>query len=217
MKKNPIPAEQIKEAERIARRVVGRMLGWNSDVDDVCQEVLIRAVKNWSRSTGCRGAWIAKIARNCVFTAVKRKSRRGFASLDLVIASPSPHLDPSALCELKEEVAKWEEIRKLLVEIASEWGTEREELLWTILDLRVLEGRSWSYVAESMGLASEGAAKTRWSRAWKAINKELVRRGSISHEELGLKNAIELAHVLAGTRCSDPSLPSAVLEHAPAA
>jgi RNA polymerase sigma-70 factor (ECF subfamily) len=70
--------EQIVERhQRMVVGTVGRMLGTNSDAEDIAQQVFVRVWKNLKRyePRAKFTTWLLKITRNLVFNELRRRSR----------------------------------------------------------------------------------------------------------------------------------------------
>jgi RNA polymerase sigma-70 factor (ECF subfamily) len=70
--------EQLVERhQRMVVGTVGRMLGTNSDAEDIAQQVFVRVWKNVKRyePRAKFTTWLLKIARNLVFNELRRRSR----------------------------------------------------------------------------------------------------------------------------------------------
>src|SRR5205085_7328409 len=70
--------EQVVERhQRLVIGTVGRMLGTNSDAEDIAQQVFVRVWKNAKRyePRAKFTTWLLKITRNLVFNELRRRSR----------------------------------------------------------------------------------------------------------------------------------------------
>jgi len=70
--------EQLVERhQRLVIGTVGRMLGTNSDAEDIAQQVFVRVWKNANRyePRAKFTTWLLKITRNLVFNELRRRSR----------------------------------------------------------------------------------------------------------------------------------------------
>src|ERR1043165_1182666 len=77
--------EQLVERhQRMVIGTVGRMLGTNSDAEDIAQQVFVRVWKNVKRyePRAKFTTWLLKITRNLVFNELRRRSRHPARSLD---------------------------------------------------------------------------------------------------------------------------------------
>src|SRR5207244_10633219 len=68
----------IEKHQTLVAGTVARMLGSNSDVDDIAQQVFIRVWKSASRYVPRAKftTWLLKITRNLVFNEMRRTKRR---------------------------------------------------------------------------------------------------------------------------------------------
>src|SRR4029077_6576132 len=76
--------EQLVERhQRLVVGTVGRMLGTNSDAEDIAQQVFVRVWKNAKRYVPQAKftTWLLKITRNLVFNELRRRSRYRQVSL----------------------------------------------------------------------------------------------------------------------------------------
>src|SRR5437763_15263347 len=76
--------EQLVERHQtLVLGTVARMLGSNSDVEDIAQQVFIRVWKSASRYVPRAKftTWLLKITRNLVFNELRRAKRRAHAPL----------------------------------------------------------------------------------------------------------------------------------------
>jgi RNA polymerase sigma-70 factor, ECF subfamily len=69
--------ELVERHQRIVVGTVGRMLGTNSDAEDIAQQVFVRVWKNAKRyePRAKFTTWLLKITRNLVFNELRRRSR----------------------------------------------------------------------------------------------------------------------------------------------
>lgn len=200
---------EAEEAERVVRRVVRAMVRQRSLADDCCQEAMLRVLRFWSSCRGNRSGWIKTVAANTVRSQLRRAKRTRMASLDTVLVPVvSPRLGPAGTAQLAELGGVLLRVREVILEVVHEWRPARRRLFCEILRLRVFEGRSWKEIAAELDLASEQAAKTRWSRMWSQIQERLARRlPEFDPRELGLVHGTDLAELLAGA----PAQPGAAL------
>src|ERR1043166_2574705 len=81
--------EQLVERhQRLVVGTVGRMLGTNSDAEDIAQQVFVRVWKNVKRyePRAKLPTWLLKITRNLVFNELRRRSRHPAVPLQSEIA-----------------------------------------------------------------------------------------------------------------------------------
>src|SRR5689334_6016892 len=69
----------IERHQALVAGTVARMLGSNSDVEDIAQQVFIRVWKSAGRYVARAKftTWLLKITRNLVFNELRRAKRRG--------------------------------------------------------------------------------------------------------------------------------------------
>src|SRR5207249_9514034 len=86
--------ELIERHQALVAGTVARMLGSNSDVEDIAQQVFIRVWKSASRykPRAKFTTWLLKITRNLVFNELRRTKRRAHMSLQ-----PDPQGEEIAL------------------------------------------------------------------------------------------------------------------------
>jgi RNA polymerase sigma-70 factor, ECF subfamily len=79
--------ELVERHQRLVVGTVARMLGSNSDVEDIAQQVFVRVWKSAKRYVPRAKftTWLLKITRNLVFNEVRRRSRH--AQLPLQVES----------------------------------------------------------------------------------------------------------------------------------
>jgi RNA polymerase sigma-70 factor, ECF subfamily len=79
--------ELVERHQRLVVGTVARMLGSNSDVEDIAQQVFVRVWKSAKRYVPRAKftTWLLKITRNLVFNEMRRRSRH--AQLPLQVAS----------------------------------------------------------------------------------------------------------------------------------
>jgi RNA polymerase sigma-70 factor (ECF subfamily) len=77
--------ELIEKHQALVAGTVARMLGSNSDVEDIAQQVFIRVWKNARRYVPRAKftTWLLKITRNLVFNELRRAKRRAQVPLQL--------------------------------------------------------------------------------------------------------------------------------------
>src|SRR5216110_3926127 len=76
--------ELIERHQSLVAGTVARMLGSNSDVEDIAQQVFIRVWKSARRYVPRAKftTWLLKITRNLVFNELRRTKRRALVPLD---------------------------------------------------------------------------------------------------------------------------------------
>ena len=73
----------IERHQALVAGTIGRMLGSNSDVEDIAQQVFVRVWKSASRYVPRAKftTWLLKITRNLVFNELRRRKRHAVAPL----------------------------------------------------------------------------------------------------------------------------------------
>jgi RNA polymerase sigma-70 factor (ECF subfamily) len=74
----------IERHQALVIGTVGRMLGNNSDVEDIAQQVFVRVWKSAKRYVPRAKftTWLLKITRNLVFNELRRRKRRALVSIE---------------------------------------------------------------------------------------------------------------------------------------
>src|SRR5438128_9271223 len=74
----------VERHQSLVIGTVGRMLGHNSDIEDVAQQVFIRVWKSATRYTPTAKftTWLLTITRNLVFNEARRRKRHPGIALD---------------------------------------------------------------------------------------------------------------------------------------
>lgn len=77
--------ELVERHQRLVAGTVARMLGSNSDVDDIAQQVFVRVWKSAKRYVPRAKftTWLLKITRNLVFNELRRRSRHAHLPLQV--------------------------------------------------------------------------------------------------------------------------------------
>src|SRR5437764_9214580 len=77
--------ELVERHQALVAGTVARMLGSNSDVEDIAQQVFIRVWKSASRYVPRAKftTWLLKITRNLVFNELRRRSRHAQVPLQI--------------------------------------------------------------------------------------------------------------------------------------
>jgi RNA polymerase sigma-70 factor (ECF subfamily) len=129
---------------------VGRMLGSNSDVEDIAQQVFIRVWKSANRYVPRAKftTWLLKITRNLVFNEMRRSKRHGHIPIQN---------DPLAEeIQLKDETVQAPDASLLETELRQAIENAILQLPETqrmALVLRRYEGRSYEQIAEILELS----------------------------------------------------------------
>ena len=86
--------ELIEKHQALVAGTVARMLGSNSDVEDIAQQVFIRVWKSARRYVPRAKftTWLLKIARNLVFNEMRRTKRRAHVPLQSESGAEDPPL-----------------------------------------------------------------------------------------------------------------------------
>ena len=77
--------ELVERHQRLVVGTVGRMLGNNSEVEDIAQQVFVRVWRSAKRYVPRAKftTWLLKITRNLVFNELRRRSRHTRVSLQV--------------------------------------------------------------------------------------------------------------------------------------
>jgi RNA polymerase sigma-70 factor (ECF subfamily) len=132
------------------------LLGDRQRAEDVAQDALAAAQREWSRVSGLDkpGAWVRRVALNASANVRRRRGREAVALRRL---GPAP-VTASAAADVDEEL--WRHVRQL-----------PEQQRWAVV-LHYVEDRSVSDVAGILRCA-EGTVKTHLSRARATLAKQL--------------------------------------------
>src|SRR5437764_4323669 len=86
--------ELAEKRQALAAGTIGRMLGSNSDVEDIAQQVFIRVWKSARRYVPRAKftTWLLKITRNLVFNELRRTKRRAQVPLQSEPGTDDPPL-----------------------------------------------------------------------------------------------------------------------------
>jgi RNA polymerase sigma-70 factor, ECF subfamily len=150
---------------------VGRMLGSNSEVEDVAQQVFIRVWKGASRyrPTAKFTTWLLTITRNLVFNEARRRKRHPGDTFDvhegeeaLALADPARHVPDKELLQAELQLAIERAIRAL---------PEKQRMA---VVLRRYEGKSYEEIGEVLGL-TVAAVKSLLFRARTGLRSALNR------------------------------------------
>ncbi len=139
----------IERHQALVIGTVGRMLGNNSEVEDVAQQVFIRVWKGAPRyrPTAKFTTWLLTITRNLVFNEARRRKRHPGDTLDvhegeeaLALTDPVRHVPDEELLEAELQEAIEKAIRAL---------PEKQRMA---VVLRRYEGKSYEEIGEVLGL-----------------------------------------------------------------
>jgi RNA polymerase sigma-70 factor (ECF subfamily) len=142
--------ELIERHQTLVIGTVARMLGSNSDIEDISQQVFLRVWKSAGRYVPRAKftTWLLKITRNLVFNEMRRSKRRGHIPIQT---------DPAAEeIPLKDETTPTPDASLLEGELQQEIEKAILELPLTqrmALVLRRYEGRSYEQIAETLDLS----------------------------------------------------------------
>src|SRR2546430_3215841 len=142
--------ELIQKHQALVAGTVARMLGSNSDVEDIAQQVFIRVWKSASRYVPRAKftTWLLKITRNLVFNELRRTKRRAQVPLESEASADEPALkdesNPAPDASLLEV-----ELRKAIEEAIMHLPeTQRMAMV-----LRRYEQLSYEQIAEVLDLS----------------------------------------------------------------
>src|SRR3984893_2087802 len=159
----------IGRHQALVAGTIARMLGSNSDVEDVAQQVFIRVWKNAGRYVARAKftTWLLKITRNLVFNELRRSKRHAQVPLQI---------EPGAEeMQLEDEMARAREVSLLEAELqkAIEMAiTQLPESQRMALILRRYEEMSYDQIAEILDL-SVPAVKSVLFRARSELRERL--------------------------------------------
>src|SRR5438105_13854818 len=112
----------VERHQALVVGTVGRMLGSNSDVEDVAQQVFVRVWKSAPRyrPTAKFTTWLLTITRNLVFNEARRRKRHPGDTLDvhegkeaLALTDPARHVPDEELLQAELQLAVDRAIRAL--------------------------------------------------------------------------------------------------------
>lgn len=150
----------LREHESAIRHLVYHITHNANDVDDITQEVLLKAFASISSYRGGSfRAYLARIARNHCYDMSRRKRVRKETSLEESIIDYLPSLEKGPL----EEVLDHESTREMYGILGKLGDEDREMML-----LRHVFDYSYEEIGEVFGMKA-GAIRTRVSRARQRI------------------------------------------------
>lgn len=163
--------ELVERHKRLVVGTVARMLGNNSEIEDIAQQVFVRVWKSAKRyvPTAKFTTWLLKITRNLVFNELRRRSRH--AQLPLQIESEEnerPIRDEQATAP---DASLLEQELQQIIEAAIAQLPEAQRLA---VVLRRYEGLSYEEIAEVLG-QSVPAVKSLLFRARTELRTRLNR------------------------------------------
>jgi RNA polymerase sigma factor (sigma-70 family) len=139
-----------------AYRLAGYLLGDATEAQDVVQEALVKAWRNWAglRDVGAFRPWFKRIVINCCNDRLKRRRRL----VDLEAATELPAADTFAAMIAGDEVGR----------AVGRLGRDQR----TVIALRYWEDMTLEQIAETLGLPV-GTVKSRLHYALRALRTEL--------------------------------------------
>lgn len=157
----------LREHEVAIRNLVYHITRNPNDVDDITQEVLVKAYQSLaSFRGGSFRAYLARIARNHCYDVLRRKRIRQETPLDDIVVEQWAATD-----ETPETAAMANETSREVHELLMELG----EVDRTVMVLRHLNELSYAEIGEVMDMRA-GAVRTRISRARQRVQELLERR-----------------------------------------
>jgi RNA polymerase sigma-70 factor (ECF subfamily) len=164
--------EQLVERHQaLVIGTVGRMLGNNSDSEDVAQQVFLRVWKSATRyaPTAKFTTWLLTITRNLVFNETRRRKRHPAAALDAPTADESLLL-PDRTGLIPDEALLEREL-ELAIDRAIRLLPEKQRFA---VVLRRFENKTYEEIAEVLNL-SVPAVKSLLFRARSELRSALSR------------------------------------------
>src|SRR5205814_10135714 len=161
----------VERYQALVIGTVGRMLGSNSEVEDVAQQVFIRVWKGASRyrPTAKFTTWLLTITRNLVFNEARRRKRHPGDLLDVHEGEGAPALVDSAGRIPDEQLLEAELQREIDRAIFALPEKQRMAIV-----LRRYEDKSYEEIGEVLGL-SIAAVKSLLFRARTELRSALNR------------------------------------------
>lgn len=142
--------ELIEKHQALVAGTIGRMLGSNSDVEDIAQQVFIRVWKSARRYVPRAKftTWLLKITRNLVFNELRRTKRRAQIPLQSESGTDDPPLKDELNLAPDASVLEVELQRTIEEAILQLPETQRMALV-----LRRYEQLSYEQIADILGLS----------------------------------------------------------------
>jgi RNA polymerase sigma-70 factor, ECF subfamily len=142
--------ELIEKHQALVAGTVARMLGSNSDVEDIAQQVFIRVWKSARRYVPRAKftTWLLKITRNLVFNEMRRAKRHAHVPLQPELAAEDPALKDEANLAPDASLLEMELQRTIESAILQLPETQRMALV-----LRRYEQLSYEQIAEVLDLS----------------------------------------------------------------
>lgn len=156
----------VSKHQGLVLHVVGRMVGQQDEVEDICQEVFIKVfktIKNF-RGDAKLSTWIAKIAYNTAITHIRKQQRRGEVSYNEQPTLIGLHEDDS----LNQRVVEKNEAKKYLLQLIETLPVNYR----TVLTLFHLEEFTYKEIEEITGMP-EGTIKSYLNRARKILKGKI--------------------------------------------
>jgi RNA polymerase sigma-70 factor (ECF subfamily) len=163
--------ELVERHQALVAGTVARMLGSNSDVEDIAQQVFIRVWKSARRykPRAKFTTWLLKITRNLVFNELRRTKRRAQVPLD-----PAAGADESALKDESNPTPDASLLEAELQQAIEEAVMHLPDTQRMALVLRRYEQLSYEQIAEVLDL-SVPAVKSVLFRARTELRSRLSR------------------------------------------
>lgn len=159
----------LRVHEVAIRNLVYHIMRNPNDVDDITQEVLVKAYQSVaSFRGGSFQAYLARIARNHCYDVLRRKRIRKETALEETVVEQWAVTDetPEKAVMAKETA---EEVNELLMELG--------EVDRAIIVMRHINELSYAEIGTAMGMRA-GAVRTRISRARQRVQELLERRAT---------------------------------------
>ena len=153
----------VERHQALVIGTVGRMLGSNSDVEDVAQQVFVRVWKSAPRyrPTAKFTTWLLTITRNLVFNEIRRRKRHPADTLDvhegeeaLALTDPARHVPDEELLQaemqsaIETAIGRLPEKQRMAVVLRRYEGKSYEEI-GEVLDLTVAAVKSLLFRART--------------------------------------------------------------------
>ncbi|HEY4757034.1 MAG TPA: sigma-70 family RNA polymerase sigma factor [Chthoniobacterales bacterium] len=153
----------VERHQSLVIGTVGRMLGSNSDVEDVAQQVFVRVWKSAPRyrPTAKFTTWLLTITRNLVFNEIRRRKRHPADTLDvhegeeaLALTDPARHVPDEELLQaemqsaIETAIGRLPEKQRMAVVLRRYEGKSYEEI-GEVLDLTVAAVKSLLFRART--------------------------------------------------------------------
>jgi len=156
-------------------RVIGtvaKMLGDDSDAEDIAQQVFIRVWKSAGRyePTAKFTTWLFKITRNLVFNELRRRKRHPALSLDAATEDDRPMQAPDPNTKSPDDVLLGDEMQKAIQRAID----ELPEIQRMAIVLRRYDDIPYEDIGEILGL-SVPAVKSVLFRARTELREKLKR------------------------------------------